>query len=158
MVCPVGTDAQPSRPHGVDAQPRTPALAHVKVSWPGDRADPVVDDDLREPGGVREWLKHATPVAVGDAHVADDQASIVQVQAWMGHADVQTTMKYVHHGSRAGDAPLLSAAFRPTKKLARMSRETESHDMLSPAGRTAAEADADWAARRESLPCWTKNS
>jgi len=34
----------------------------------------------------------------------------------MGHADVQTTMKYMHHRSRAGDARLLSAAFRPKKK------------------------------------------
>ncbi len=50
--------------------------------------------------------------------IAIDQASIVQVQAWMGHADVQTTMKYMHHRSRAGDARLLSEAFKPTKKRA----------------------------------------
>jgi len=47
--------------------------------------------------------------------IAIEQASIVQVQAWMGHADVQTTMKYLHHRSKAGDACLLSAAFEPTK-------------------------------------------
>jgi integrase len=47
--------------------------------------------------------------------IAIEQASIVQVQAWMGHADVQTTMKYLHHRSKAGDARLLSAAFEPTK-------------------------------------------
>jgi integrase len=47
--------------------------------------------------------------------IAINQATIVQVQAWMGHADVQTTMKYMHHRSRAGDAKLLSAAFRPKK-------------------------------------------
>ena len=34
----------------------------------------------------------------------------------MGHSDVDTTMKYMHHRSRAGDARLLSAAFRPKKK------------------------------------------
>lgn len=34
----------------------------------------------------------------------------------MGHADVQTTMKYTHHRSRTGDADLLSAAFEPKKK------------------------------------------
>jgi integrase len=50
--------------------------------------------------------------------IAINQATIVQVQAWMGHADVQTTMKYMHHRSRAGDAQLLSAAFRPKKKRA----------------------------------------
>lgn len=45
--------------------------------------------------------------------IAIDQARIVQVQAWMGHADVQTTLKYMRHRSRAGDARLLSAALRP---------------------------------------------
>lgn len=39
-------------------------------------------------------------------------ASIVQVQAWMGHKDIQTTMRYLHHKSRADDARLLSAAFK----------------------------------------------
>ena len=37
---------------------------------------------------------------------------IVQVQAWMGHADIKTTMRYLHHKSRSDDAELLSAAFR----------------------------------------------
>jgi integrase len=49
--------------------------------------------------------------------IAINQATIVQVQAWMGHADVQTTMKYMHHRSRAGDARLLSAAFKPKKGM-----------------------------------------
>lgn len=31
---------------------------------------------------------------------------------------VDTTVKYMHHRSRAGDARLLSAAFRPAKKKA----------------------------------------
>jgi integrase len=43
-------------------------------------------------------------------------ASIVQVQAWMGHADIQTTMRYLHHKSRDDDAKLLSAAFQPKKR------------------------------------------
>jgi integrase len=29
----------------------------------------------------------------------------------MGHADIKTTMRYLHHKSRADDARLLSAAF-----------------------------------------------
>ena len=48
--------------------------------------------------------------------IAISEATIIQVQAWMGHADIQTTMKYMHHRSRADDAKLLSAAFRPKKK------------------------------------------
>jgi integrase len=47
------------------------------------------------------------------ASVAINVASITQVQAWMGHADVKTTMRYLHHKSRADDARLLSAAFHP---------------------------------------------
>jgi integrase len=47
--------------------------------------------------------------------LAINVASIVQVQAWMGHADIKTTMRYLHHKSRADDAKLLSAAFRPRK-------------------------------------------
>ena len=57
--------------------------------------------------------------------IAIDEASIVQVQAWMGHADVQTTMKYMHQRSRAGDARLLSAAFRPTKRARRSRSEAK---------------------------------
>ncbi len=33
----------------------------------------------------------------------------------MGHADIKTTMRYLHHKSRADDAQSLSAAFRPKK-------------------------------------------
>lgn len=50
--------------------------------------------------------------------LAISQATIVQDQAWMGHADVQTTMKYMHHRRSAGGARLLSATFQPMKKRA----------------------------------------
>lgn len=43
--------------------------------------------------------------------LAINSASIVQVQAWMGHADIKTTMRYLHHKSRADDAKQLSSAF-----------------------------------------------
>jgi integrase len=56
--------------------------------------------------------------------LAINVASIVQVQAWMGHADIQTTMRYLHHKSRADDAQLLSAAFRPKKRKAAARRST----------------------------------
>ena len=42
--------------------------------------------------------------------LAINRASIVQVQAWMGHADVDTTSRYLHHKSRADDADLLAGA------------------------------------------------
>jgi integrase len=56
--------------------------------------------------------------------LAINVASIVQVQAWMGHADIQTTMRYLHHKSRADDAQLLSAAFRPKKREPAARRST----------------------------------
>jgi integrase len=38
-------------------------------------------------------------------------ADIRRVQEWMGHADVQTTMKYLHYAPRAEDAALVARAF-----------------------------------------------
>ncbi|MDQ6750389.1 MAG: site-specific integrase [Actinomycetota bacterium] len=41
------------------------------------------------------------------------RAEVPAVQAWMGHSDIQTTMRYVHHRDRGGEARLLAEAFRP---------------------------------------------
>jgi integrase len=38
-------------------------------------------------------------------------ADIRRVQEWMGHADVQTTMKYLHYAPRPDDAQLVAKAF-----------------------------------------------
>ncbi|MGH2864394.1 MAG: tyrosine-type recombinase/integrase [Solirubrobacteraceae bacterium] len=67
--------------------------------------------------------------------LAINQASIVQVQAWMGHSDINTTMRYLHHKSRADDARLLSAAFRPKqrKPAAKHSTATEKRGPRKPA-------------------------
>jgi len=40
------------------------------------------------------------------------KADIRGVQEWMGHADVQTTMKYLHYVPRDDDAALVAEAFR----------------------------------------------
>lgn len=40
------------------------------------------------------------------------KADIRRVQEWMGHADVQTTMKYLHYAPREEDALLVAEAFR----------------------------------------------
>ncbi len=37
-------------------------------------------------------------------------ADIRRVQEWMGHADIQTTMKYLHYAPRAEDARLVAEA------------------------------------------------
>ena len=36
----------------------------------------------------------------------------------MGHADVQTTMKYLHYAPRAEDARLVAEAFRTAEPVA----------------------------------------
>jgi integrase len=41
----------------------------------------------------------------------DGGASLVQVQAWLGHSDIRTTMRYLHSKSRQADADLLGEAF-----------------------------------------------
>lgn len=38
-------------------------------------------------------------------------ADIRRVQEWMGHADIQTTMRYLHYAPRAEDAALVARAF-----------------------------------------------
>jgi integrase len=47
--------------------------------------------------------------------VAVNRASLVQVQAWMGHSHIQTTARYLHHRSQASDAALLAEAFAGQK-------------------------------------------
>ncbi len=56
--------------------------------------------DLRAPGF--HDLRHTL------GSLAIDYASIVPVRAWMGHADVDTTMRDLDDMSRADDARLLS--------------------------------------------------
>ena len=44
--------------------------------------------------------------------LAITRADIVEVQAWMGHADIQTTMRYLHYRDRGQTAERLADAFR----------------------------------------------
>ncbi|MGE5700790.1 MAG: tyrosine-type recombinase/integrase [Arthrospira platensis] len=60
--------------------------------------------------GLRQLRFHDLRHTFGS--LAINVASIVQVQAWMGHADIKTTMRYLHHKSRTDDAHLLSQAFQ----------------------------------------------
>ncbi len=43
--------------------------------------------------------------------MAVNRASLVQAQSWMGHSHIQTTARYLHAKSQAGDAALLASAF-----------------------------------------------
>ena len=69
--------------------------------------------------GLRELRFHDLRHTFGT--IAINRADIIQVQAWMGHADIKTTQRYLHYKARAGEAQLLSGAFAagldPVKSL-----------------------------------------
>lgn len=59
--------------------------------------------------GLRELRFHDLRHTFGT--IAINRADIVQVQAWMGHADIKTTQRYLHYKARDDEAELLSGAF-----------------------------------------------
>jgi integrase len=103
------------------------ALARV-----GQRIDWTADDDLVFPGeaggyldgsalrrryatalnraGLRPLRFHDLRHTFGTRMIA--KADIRRVQEWMGHSDVQTTMRYLHYAPRADDAALVAEAFK----------------------------------------------
>ncbi len=94
-----------------------------------DRGEHVSDDDLVFRGsrghvtaqrlgyrykaalkkaGLRELRFHDLRHTFG--MIAINRADILQVQAWMGHAEIKTTQRYLHYKSRENEAALLSGA------------------------------------------------
>jgi integrase len=65
--------------------------------------------------GLRRLRFHDLRHTFGTRMIA--KADIRRVQEWMGHADVQTTMKYLHYVPRAEDAQLVAEAFKTTQPL-----------------------------------------
>jgi integrase len=59
--------------------------------------------------GLRPLRFHDLRHTFGTRMIA--KADIRRVQEWMGHADIQTTMKYLHYAPRAEDAALVADAF-----------------------------------------------
>jgi integrase len=66
-------------------------LGHLRA-----KDNPIVFHDLRHTFGTR-----------CAARVID----LRRMQAWMGHADIQTTMRYLHYVPQRDDAARLTAAF-----------------------------------------------
>ena len=60
--------------------------------------------------GLRKLRFHDLRHTFGTRMIA--KADIRRVQEWMGHADIQTTMKYLHYAPRDEDARLVAEAFR----------------------------------------------
>ena len=67
-------------------------------------------DAAMKAAGIRPLRFHDLRHTFGTRMIA--KADIRRVQEWMGHADVQTTMKYLHYVPRPDDAALVAAAFR----------------------------------------------
>jgi len=59
--------------------------------------------------GLRPLRFHDLRHTFGTRMIA--KADIRRVQEWMGHADVQTTMRYLHYAPREEDARLVAEAF-----------------------------------------------
>ncbi len=115
----------------VRSVPMAPDVARALAEL-SQRLDWTRDDDLVFPGeggyyldgsalrrryaaalkraGLRQLRFHDLRHTFGTRMIA--QADIRRVQEWMGHADVQTTMRYLHYVPRADDAALVAAAFR----------------------------------------------
>ena len=66
-------------------------LGHLRT-----KADPIVFHDLRHTFGTQ---------------CAARGIDLRRIQAWMGHADIQTTMRYLHYVPQHDDAARLTAAF-----------------------------------------------
>lgn len=67
-------------------------------------------DSALERAGLRKLRFHDLRHTFGTRMIA--KADIRRVQEWMGHADVQTTMKYLHYAPREEDAALVAEAFK----------------------------------------------
>jgi integrase len=59
--------------------------------------------------GLRRLRFHDLRHTFGTRMIA--KADIRRVQEWMGHADIQTTMRYLHYAPRSEDAALVAEAF-----------------------------------------------
>jgi integrase len=115
----------------VRSVPLAPDVAQALARL-ADRALFTAEDDLVFPGETGEFLDgsalrrrykatlgraglralrfHDLRHTFGTRMIA--KADIRRVQEWMGHADIQTTMRYLHYAPREEDARLVAEAFQ----------------------------------------------
>jgi integrase len=115
----------------VRAVPMAPDVASALARL-GSRRDWTADDDLvfvgvaggyvdgsalrrryktaLDEAGLRRLRFHDLRHTFGTRMIA--KADIRRVQEWMGHADIQTTMRYLHYAPREEDAELVAEAFK----------------------------------------------
>jgi integrase len=88
-----------------------------ELVFPGELGGFLDDSALRRRykaalkcAGLRALRFHDLRHTFGTRMIA--KADIRRVQEWMGHADIQTTMRYLHYAPREGDAQLVAEAFQ----------------------------------------------
>jgi integrase len=79
--------------------------------------------------GLRPLRFHDLRHTFGTRVIAE--ADIRRVQEWMGHADVQTTMRYLHYAPRHDDAALVARAFSTESPSPRSSRDRDGRQALT---------------------------
>jgi integrase len=62
---------------------------------------------------LRSLRFHDLRHTFGTQVISNSAVSILQLKVWMGHADIDTTMNYLHFAPRAGEAELVADAFAP---------------------------------------------
>ena len=135
----------------VRAVPMAPDIA-TALAQLGKRENWVGDDDLVFAGefgsyldssalrrrykealgraGLRPLRFHDLRHTFGTRMIA--KADIRRVQEWMGHADIQTTMRYLHYAPHAEDAQLVVEAFRVESLDVGTTRDNFRHLGVSP--------------------------
>ena len=61
--------------------------------------------------GLRDLRFHDLRHTFGTQVIGNPRVSILQLKEWMGHADIATTMRYLHFAPREHDAELVAEAF-----------------------------------------------
>jgi integrase len=85
-------------------------FAEPHGDWLDDDRLRVRYDRTIRTAGMRRLRFHDLRHTFGS--LAITRADIVEVQAWMGHADIQTTMRYLHYRDRGQAAERLAEAFQ----------------------------------------------
>jgi len=124
--------------------PMAPAVAEVLARL-NQRNQNAAEDDLVFPGvygeyldasalyrryklalrraGLRDLRFHDLRHTFGTTVIGNPAVSILQLKEWMGHADIDTTMKYLHYAPRAADAELVADAFGSSRASIPLNRQ-----------------------------------
>ncbi len=125
----------------VRSVPMAPTVAQALATL-AQRPRWTTDDDLVFPGTLGSYLDASAlyrryKVALAAAGLRDlrfhdlrhtfrtqvignPKVSILQLKEWMGHADIDTTMRYLHFASRTDDAALVAEAFATSADSSRL--------------------------------------